>query len=530
MENTFEEIISLATDDVMLQDYDGVTIDSFGIEHTDISGKKLSEEEQKLNLAFYARAAINHVGFEGFGEENNQAFKQGIVDIYNNISGERIQSDFIKDIMAQTSQYMLDRHFVVSLWSQTFEGGGIKETTNVVRNIANCNEITAQSTTEDIEKEYKPKGYTVIANGEKTGQDGKPFKAWELGTINQNGEDILVVSIPALTMDNSYEGWQDFIEAFDEIYLNNKEKWDKGGIVLDVRGNGGGEDKPIDHVAKRLYGNMTNSYKRCEIKDTPLANKLLHKHGAFKPQNLANSGLTPDYILQRKEFSGKNQVIFDETKTYYPYSQEKGYKGKIDILLDRGVGSSAESAYTSFYHHPNVRYVGQNTAGQQQYTQGSITMPGGCLMRCGVTSLTYWDKEGENIEVKGHKPDLNCEKHNALKVALEDRDSARVVGARELNEPITGKMVYKEYDPKISDERKAYNAKYIEPAIRKVEAQNILDNKVAVALNRVKGLVANRDIPSSYSNDSTRNNVDNIAGNTPIKTSLINNLSKNYDR
>ena len=27
-------------------------------------------------------------------------------------------------------------------------------------------------------------------------------------------------------------------------------------------------------------------------------------------------------------------------------------------------------------------------------------------MRVGVTKLTYWDKDGENIEVKGHKPDI----------------------------------------------------------------------------------------------------------------------------
>ena len=107
--------------------------------------------------------------------------------------------------------------------------------------------------------------------------------------------------------------------------------------------------------------------------------------------------------------------MFDETAVYYPFNDKEGYHGRIDILTDRGVGSSAESAYTSFYHHPNVRYVGENTAGMQQYTQGSFAMPCGYLMRVGVTKLTYWDKEGENIEVRGISRTLTAAERTLLK-------------------------------------------------------------------------------------------------------------------
>ena len=38
------------------------------------------------------------------------------------------------------------------------------------------------------------------------------------------GEDILVVSIPDFNnRANTYEDWQQFIEKFDEVYLNNQQ-------------------------------------------------------------------------------------------------------------------------------------------------------------------------------------------------------------------------------------------------------------------------------------------------------------------
>ena len=292
----------------------------------------------------------------------------------------------------------------------------------------------------------------------------------------KNGtEDLLVVSIPNLGFKNDYDSWKGFIETFDRAYFENKDKWDNGRVILDVRGNRGGEDKPIDHIAKRLYGNMLNTYKRCEIKDTVLSDYFLHKHGAYKPQNYERTGLSADDLVQRSHFSGENKTLFDETGVYYPFSEEKGYHGKIDVLLDREVGSSAESAYTSFYHHPNTRYIGENTAGMQQYTQGTFPAPWGGNMRVAVTKLTYWDKEGENIEVIGHKPDINCSGQDAFSVALTaDVDTGRVKGFRAKNETPSEKQVFAQYDPEAAtDPRKAYYAKYLDPAIAKIEQDNI---------------------------------------------------------
>ena len=468
----FEEIIASVTTEEMTKVYDGISIDTMGKKRSDMDNHLMTPAEQRKNLAFYARAAIEHVGWDDFSEEHKQAFKDKIVELYNGISGVSKQVDFMGNVAKETTPFMEDRHFALVTGSAFYCGGGHKEQPSVGKNIGNyAAEQLPALKLNLVDEEYR------------TDRDGNKYSAWRICTAQmQTGEDVLIVSIPNLPNDGSYEGSQKFIEAFDKIYLENKDKWDKGRIILDVRGNPGGEDKPIDHVAKRLYGNMVNTYKRCEVKDTEISNAFLHRHGAYKPVNLARSGFDPEQIVQRKCFSGTNQALFDETKTFYPFNEEKGYKGRIDILLDKAVGSSAESAYTSFYHHPRVRYIGENTAGMQQFTQGSFAMPCGYMMRVGVTKLTYWDKAGENIEVKGHQPDVNCRGQDALLTAFKlDRDEGRSMEPHQTNEPRSGQQVFAEYDPKAkTDPRKAYYAKYLEPALRDLETHNL------VSLNRSK--------------------------------------------
>ena len=104
-------------------------------------------------------------------------------------------------------------------------------------------------------------------------------------------------------------------------------------------------------------------------------------------------------------------------------------------------------------------------------------MPCGYMMRVGVTKLTYWDKAGENIEVKGHQPDIDCRGKDALLTAFElDRDEGRVMTAHKTNEPRSGQPLFREYDPKApTDPRKAYYAKYLEPALREVETRNLVN-------------------------------------------------------
>ena len=149
---------------------------------------------------------------------------------------------------------------------------------------------------------------------------------------------------------NDYEEWKDFIEKFDEVYGKDKEKWEKGRIILDVRGNRGGEDKPIDHMAKRLYGNLVNTYKRCEVKDSSLGYHLYQQHGSVKNAkkfNIPVIGLTkPDKLPENwksvvyitpglKEVrelidADADVIAFDGTQRQRP--DGSNLKGIIDLI------------------------------------------------------------------------------------------------------------------------------------------------------------------------------------------------------
>ena len=464
MDKSFAEIISSISPDEMMKQYPHFkNLKSGNI----LNMRPLDSETQKKYTAYYARAAAEHVGFENFSPENQSAFKSAIEKIYNNINKSRRQGDFLDELANSTVQYMEDRHFTISTGAKTYQDGTKNPQATVGDNLFSS-----------LKRTERPQGY--VCHGQETDKIKTPdgtieFPLWEIGTMKRGNEDIMIVSIPNLGMDNSYQKWEKFINTFDKVLDENREKLEKGRIILDVRGNTGGEDKPLDHMAKRLYGNMINTYKRCEIKDTALSNHFLHQHGAYNPDNYLKTGVKSEDLVERKHFSGKNQILFDETTTHYPFNPEKGFSGRLDILLDNRVGSSAESAYTSFYHHPNTRYIGENTAGMQQYTQGTFDTPWGGHMRVGVTKLTYYDKEGENIEVKGHKPDINCSGKNALAVALSlNRDEGRVIGFRTPNEPYSSHTVFAEYNPQTpTDNRKAYYARTLDPAIRHIENENI---------------------------------------------------------
>lgn len=453
---SFDQILQTVSDADMMKPYPAKSPDQLRQDNL----KDISPETQRFYLAFYARAAFEHVGFDGFSAENQSRFKSEIEQMYADATTPRKQGDFLTEMADRTARCVEDRHFEIETGEKKVHGGDPANPRSVGSNF--------------FYNKNKPESYHSLGEGWSE-EFGEKFPTWSIGTMKNGTEDLLVVSIPNLGFKNDYDSWKGFIETFDRAYFENKDKWDNGRVILDVRGNRGGEDKPIDHIAKRLYGNMLNTYKRCEIKDTALSDYFLHKHGAYKPQNYERTGLSADDLVQRSHFSGENKTLFDETGVYYPFSEEKGYHGKIDVLLDREVGSSAESAYTSFYHHPNTRYIGENTAGMQQYTQGTFPAPWGGNMRVAVTKLTYWDKEGENIEVKGHKPDINCSGQDAFSVALTaDVDTGRVKGFRAKNETPSEKQVFAQYDPKAAtDPRKAYYAKYLDPAIAKIEQDNI---------------------------------------------------------
>lgn len=88
------------------------------------------------------------------------------------------------------------------------------------------------------------------------------------------------------------------------------------------------------------------------------------------------------------------------------------------------------------------------------------------------------DKDGENIECIGHKPDIYCPSANALNEALTN---PLAPFQHKLNEPVPNKAKtpapngINPYDPKEPEKRKSYSARYVELELEleRIEFENI---------------------------------------------------------
>lgn len=68
-------------------------------------------------------------------------------------------------------------------------------------------------------------------------------------------------------------------------------------------------------------------------------------------------------------------------------------------------------------------------------------------------------------------------------------NDGRVIGFREKNEKESENQIYAEYNPKAAtDTRKAYFAKYLDPAIAQIEKQNAVANRQKYAKNKLAAL------------------------------------------
>lgn len=402
MAMTFEEIIAGVSNKQLIANYDDQLI-RFGklaqknqksIEETvaETRQKEITPGQQRTYVAWYARALSEHAGFESFSTKN--ALKQNIETFYNAINRVQSLGDFLNNLEKQTAPLIEDRHFWMG---NPFHHEQKQPDYHCGKNL--CKE------------DLRPADYVPYAHEDMTTPDGQKARLWEIGSVNKNGEDVMIISILNMNGPNAhtYQRWEEFIKAFDKLYLENKEKWDKGRIILDVRNNGGREDKPIHHIASRLYGNVINPIESVSINDTPFIRNAVQKAGFCKTVPTSDRANT-------EEASNENRILLRET--FYPFNENTGYQGKIDVLMDKRTASAAESAYSLFYLFKNTRFIGENTNGMQHYRQSRFATPWGGMMSIGVMALKY--RHGQMCECIGNEPDVRCENgQNALDVALD---------------------------------------------------------------------------------------------------------------
>ena len=202
----------------------------------------------------------------------------------------------------------------------------------------------------------------------------------------------------------------DFANTILEFAKNTLPK--STALIIDLRGNGGGNSYYSDLFSEHLCGAQIDSAKEIYVRATPEAKKL---QNATQPNaGWKNVPESEDMTLWK---TGKN----------YTANPEKAYMKPIYILTDGQTGSSAEMFLLRMIHHPCVHVVGDNSAGMEEYGN----MANSFLPHSQITvaiGMNYRKLLQEDFELNGHTPNIKCpDGTDALTVAMAEIEKAKTL-------------------------------------------------------------------------------------------------------
>lgn len=283
---------------------------------------------------------------------------------------------------------------------------------------------------QDAHLEASLPGFKCGTDSQRTGQIGKnvaPFlgptnkRPWKILRVRVDGLDISVLGITKFPPAND-SSWQGFREAYKRLAKQPV-------IIIDLRGNQGGDDTRGFELAKFLYGGPPPFRAEQRImRRTPeaialrLNRLLLMKRNAKETSPAMDESISEFQNLYRQAIAGS---ISDEVVDHLDHKrmgrQTKAYQGQIYILADADCGSSGETTLDALRSHPKAKFVGENTAGFLHYGNvGKIVLPNSKVqIQMGTQFIRY--RDNQIFERVGFAPDLAVPPGNdALVWAIRD--------------------------------------------------------------------------------------------------------------
>ncbi len=253
---------------------------------------------------------------------------------------------------------------------------------------------------------------------EKTGHVGKNLlqksgNVWSTGIHYDWGKKgVLAIAISRFPsrMDPNWQGFLPSIKGFMR---------DASLIVLDLRGNGGGDDTMGIELAKLLTGdNFRYPISKRIERNTPEARAIFWNGIKLKILSTRQNGKpVPEHFLtldkeRKASFDEVNKGGLPEEKSFsfleeeYSSVGEPGFKKPIYILMDGECASSCESTIDGFENQKNVTRVGEATAGFIHFgNAGNIVLPySKIVVQIPIHYFEYGDKRF--LERTGIQPDL----------------------------------------------------------------------------------------------------------------------------
>ncbi len=248
---------------------------------------------------------------------------------------------------------------------------------------------------------YIPDNHLTIAGGRipptrRILDVGKNVAGDKTFYTNLREDGVAVTAFPKMY---GYETDKEQQDDFIKNYLNKSS-----ALIVDLRGNGGGNSRYSDELAKQLCGTYVDSAKQTFVRTTPEAKRI--QQGYKVSAEWANLPESEDMVLWR-------------TGTNYTIDKETAYMKPIYILTDWRTGSSSEMFLLRMLHHPMVTVVGDNSRGMEVYGYMAQTyLPISKLII--RTGMHYRILEYDNFELHGYTPHIKCKNGvDAFDIALK---------------------------------------------------------------------------------------------------------------
>ena len=218
--------------------------------------------------------------------------------------------------------------------------------------------------------------------------------------------------------------WNGFSKAVDAALKND-------AIVIDMRGNGGGDDTRGFELARKLLGkDGAPGYMRVHHLQSPESITLQLnwiKLGLLRAAiEKSPPPHTADYFRERQALLWKviegttpDRIVEDVPDFVPPNTRDLGFKGEVFVLADSACASSCESSLEVIKRHPRARFVGQRTAGYIHFGNvGALVLPHSQIFVYIPTKYNEY-ADGAFYDKIGFEPDIKVQPgHDALDVVL----------------------------------------------------------------------------------------------------------------
>lgn len=266
----------------------------------------------------------------------------------------------------------------------------------------------------------------------RTGKVGNNFYKeknkipWAVQLSKRNKKTALLISITGFPSSTN-PVWNGFIESV------KKELPKSNLVILDMRGNGGGDDSKGFALATLLAGaELKEPYAKQWNNPAPEAQQVfINSFEYWIRQAKAEGKEAPAYLtdLKKKYTEKRDQALKANSSTEKvendfkgsDFSIAKSIKKPIYILIDANCASSCESTTDFFEYNALVKTVGENTAGYIHFgNNGNVFLKNsGIKLQMATSYNSYTD--GRFIEKTGITPKIQVPPgKNAMDFAWDD--------------------------------------------------------------------------------------------------------------